>query len=167
MPDGASRQRLERQCLDRLRQACVRLQDPARPECWGTGFFVATDRLLTCWHVLQMVVSPEADAAPVVWQALGTATLLEQGGGWDLALLRFTAEGPPADQPAPVVLALCEDDPLDGASLRTVAYPVDAAGRHDATYRSPVLDAAPSATRRWTTCGSRPMGWCRASPVRP
>lgn len=34
-----------------LRQATVRLADPAHPAHWGTGFFIASDVLLTCWHV--------------------------------------------------------------------------------------------------------------------
>ena len=99
-----------------LRRATVRLVDPADPARWGTGFFVARDVLLTCWHVVRdgmakregtaprlLVEWPGEDQGPQgslpVW-SLGEATLLEAGTPWDLALLRVTPsrEGAAAGQ---------------------------------------------------------------------
>ena len=131
-----------------LRRATVRLVDPADPTHWGTGFFIASDVLLTCWHVARDVADhrllvewPEgampADGVPASWR-LGEATLLEAAEDRDVALLRFTpaAEGRAGHQGGPVVAPLAEHDPAPGARLLTTAFPEDAAGRHDATYEA-------------------------------
>jgi WD40 repeat protein len=143
-----------------LRRATVRLRDPRDPARWGTGFFVANDVLLTCWHVWRdgsdqwvLVEQPplpedldleeEQQRNPSHGRrtlTLGKATLLEQGETWDLALLRFT----PTDQVTgadgkrfePVVLPLVEEDPSPGAQLLSTAFPRDAEGWHDATYQA-------------------------------
>lgn len=132
-----------------LRQATVLLSDPNNPAHWGTGFFIANDVLLTCWHVVRdvagpclLVERPEGDltaAGPMAFLKLGAATLLEAGQPWDLALLRFTPDGdgtPTGSGVIPVVVPLQELDPPPGASLLTTAFPVNAASRHDATYEA-------------------------------
>ena len=133
-----------------LRQSCVRLCDSDNPARWGTGFFIASDVLLTCWHVVQDIHNqrilvqyprhaPIEDQCPQ-FMVLGEAILLEQGDPWDLALLDFT----PADAAAlsamegigPMVLPLVEQDPSLESRLVTTAYPEDAGSRHDATYEA-------------------------------
>lgn len=129
-----------------VRQATVRLVDPANAARWGTGFFIARDVLLTCWHVVREVADhrvqvehtgggQDADT-PLSFVHIGEATLLEKGGPWDLALLTFSPAGDaaPCRAGAPVVLPLQEQDPGPGASLLTSAFPEDGASRHDARY---------------------------------
>ena len=146
--------------LKSLRRATVRLRDPRDPARWGTGFFVANDVLLTCWHVWRdgsdqwvLVEQPplpqdlDLEAEPqrnpshgLRTLTLGKATLLEQGETWDLALLRFTPsdQGTGADGKRfePVVLPLVVEDPSPGAQLLTTAFPHDAEGWHDGTYQA-------------------------------
>jgi WD40 repeat protein len=136
----------------------VRLVDPANPDHWGTGFFIACDVLLTCWHVVHDVAEqrvrveqPTAgqgaasalacqslgEAMSLGWTYLGEATLLEAGQGWDLALLSFHPSPAGASggwARPPVVLPLGEQDPPPGAQLLSSGFPEDAASRHDATY---------------------------------
>jgi WD40 repeat protein len=125
----------------------VRLVDPANPSVWGTGFFIARDVLLTCWHVVRDVaeqrvlveqpLAGKSAASSLAWQFLGEATLLEAGQGWDLALLRFRssdADTSGGQARPPVVLPLGEQDPPPGAQLLSSGFPEDAASRHDATY---------------------------------
>jgi WD40 repeat protein len=136
--------------LSLLRQSSVRLCDPRNPAHWGTGFFVASDVLLTCWHVVRdvpdqrvLVQQPrpnpttDRDALPM---ALGEAILLERGDPWDLALLAFTpagnAAGSDGERTETVVLPLQEQDPSLGSRLVTSAYPKDAVSRHDAIYEA-------------------------------
>jgi WD40 repeat protein len=132
---------------DGLRRATVRLVDPANPSVWGTGFFIARDVLLTCWHVVRDVaeqrvlveqpLAGKSEASSLAWQILGEATLLEAGQGWDLALLSFHPSPAGASggwARPPVVLPLGEQDPPPGAQLLSSGFPEDAASRHDATY---------------------------------
>ncbi len=143
-----------------LRRATVRLRDPRDPVRWGTGFFVASDVLLTCWHVwrdgsdqwvlveqppLLQDLDPEEEPQRnpnhgLRSLTLGKATLLEQGDTWDLALLRFTASdqgtGTDGERFEPVVLPLVAEDPSPGSQLLTTAFPQDAEGWHDATYQA-------------------------------
>ena len=82
-----------------LRLSTVKLQDPRDPTKWGTGFFVASDVLLTCWHVVKNVqdqvvlvqqhLQTESSDQGLRWMDLGEAKLLEACGLWDLALLKF------------------------------------------------------------------------------
>ncbi|MFN9610576.1 MAG: serine protease, partial [bacterium] len=132
---------------DGLRRATVRLVDPANPSVWGTGFFIARDVLLTCWHVVRDVaeqrvlveqpLAGKSEASSLAWQILGEATLMEAGQGWDLALLRFRSSGAVTScgqARPPVVLPLGEQDPPPGAQLLSSGFPEDATSRHDATY---------------------------------
>ena len=132
---------------DGLRRATVRLVDPENASHWGTGFFIAIDVLLTCWHVVRDVAehrvrveqpaASQGSASSLVWQILGEARLLEAGKDWDLALLNFetSPEGTSSGEAQPsVVLPLAELDPPPAALLLSSGFPKDAASRHDASY---------------------------------
>jgi len=132
---------------DGLRRATVRLVDPENASHWGTGFFIAIDVLLTCWHVVRDVAehrvrveqpaASQGSASSLVWQILGEARLLEAGKDWDLALLNFetSPEGASSGEAQPsVVLPLAELDPPPAALLLSSGFPKDAASRHDASY---------------------------------
>jgi WD40 repeat protein len=134
-----------------LRLSTVKLQDPRDPTKWGTGFFVASDVLLTCWHVVKDVqdqvvlvqqhLQTERSDQGLCWTDLGEAKLLEACGLWDLALLKFTRplNTPTHGRDTPelrVVLPLGEEDPAIGIKLATTAFPEDGGGAHDATYEA-------------------------------
>jgi WD40 repeat protein len=134
-----------------LRLSTVKLQDPRDPTKWGTGFFVASDVLLTCWHVVKNVqdqvvlvqqhLQTECSDQGLRWMDLGEAKLLEACGLWDLALLKFTSplNAPTNGRDTPelrVVLPLGDEDPSIGIKLATTAFPEDGGGAHDATYEA-------------------------------
>ena len=131
-----------------IRRGSVKLVDPGRPERWGTGFFVASDLILTCWHVvrhgpwesnnaLETIEVLQADPDGAATVAIGTAVFLERAAPWDLALLRFSPERDQSPAHYPVVLPLQESEPADQAPLFVGAFPFDASGWHEATYLYP------------------------------
>ncbi len=163
---------------DGLRRATVRLVDPENASHWGTGFFIAIDVLLTCWHVVRDVAehrvrveqpaASQGSASSLVWQILGEARLLEAGKDWDLALLNFetSPEGTSSGEAQPsVVLPLAELDPPPAALLLSSGFPKDAASRHDASYAATGRTTPPG--QAWSFCVLRPMAWYAAFPGLP
>jgi len=145
-----------------IRRGSVKLVDPGHPERWGTGFFVARDLILTCWHVvrhgqlepnhaLETIDVLQADPDGAVTIAIGTAAFLERAARWDLALLQFLPDPELTTAEGPVVLPLQEAEPSDQAPLFVGAFPFDANGWHEANYLYPGR----------TTLGDPPLPYLR------
>jgi serine protease Do len=100
--------------LERSCEAVVLLD---LPDSWSTGFFVATDTVLTCWHAVE---GASAIAIVAVWhdgqqwqrERIAGVTVAAHSEGYDLAALRLpTGEwGCRAIRP----LALADHDPVQG-----------------------------------------------------
>jgi tetratricopeptide (TPR) repeat protein len=145
-----------------IRRGSVKLVDPGHPERWGTGFFVACDLILTCWHVvrhgplesnsaLETIKVLQAEPVGGTPVAIGTADFLERAEQWDLALLRFWSGRDLTPAENPVVLPLQEAEPSDQAPLFVGSFPFDTNGWHEANYLYPGL----------TTLGDPPLPYLR------
>jgi hypothetical protein len=105
--------------LYELLNHCTAKLIPAKSKVWGTGFFVAKGKIITCAHVVQ---DHETEAISVLWQGREWAAKIEsiQHSPVDLALLQVEL----SDEEHPPCVLLDEGfNPFD--HLYVYGYPDD------------------------------------------